>query len=276
MRSIWKGAVSFGLVNIPVKLYPATEEKGIKFHFLHEECRTPIQYQRRCPTCEREVKNEEIVRGYEFEKGRHVIISGQDMEELAPETTRTIDIIDFVNLAEIDPVFFSKSYFLAPGDGGQKAYALLEKAMSDTGRIAVAQFTLRTKESLAAVRVRDGVLMLETMFYPDEIRSRDLIPEMGFTVKLQDKEVNMAVSLVENLTAPFEPEKYTSGYRRALREMIEARIAGEEVTAPARPHPEKVVDLMEALRASLEQTEKGKPGKKPAVKKRKESRLTAK
>ncbi|NPV92124.1 MAG: Ku protein [Firmicutes bacterium] len=275
MRSIWKGAISFGLVNIPVKLYPATEEKQIKFHFLHDKCQTPIQYQRRCPTCEREVANEEIVRGYEFEKGRHVIISDQDLEEIAPESTRTIDLIDFVNLSEIDPVYYAKSYYLGPGEGGHKAYALLERAMAESGRIAIARFTLRSKESLAVVRVHDGALMLETMFYPDEIRPREQIPDLGPAPSLQEREVEMAVNLVENLTARFEPEKYTSEYRRAVRELIESRITGEEFTAPARPHPEKVVDLMEALRASLEQTEKKRAEEKPTVKKRRESRLTA-
>lgn len=283
MRSTWKGAISFGLVNIPVKLYPATEERQVKFHLLHQPCQTPIRYQRHCPTCDREVASGEIVRGYEFEKGRYVVVSDRELEELTPDTGHTIDIIDFVELSAIDPVYFARSYYLAPAEGGQKAYSLLERAMNMSGRVAIARFMLRTRESLAAVRARDGVLILATMFYPDEIRAREMIPELSFSANLSEKELEMAISLVESLTAPFEPEKYASEYRRALRELIQARIAGAEIAAPARPRPEKVVDLMEALRASLQQAEQrrqkepaaGEPAGKAKVKKQR-GKLAAK
>ena len=264
MRSIWKGAISFGLVNIPVKLYPATEERQIKFHFLHQPCQTPVRYQRYCPNCDREAAPEEIVRGYEFEKGRYVVVSDQDLEELTPDAGHAIDIIDFVELSAIDPVYFARSYYLAPAEGGQKAYALLERAMDTSGRVAIARFVLRTRESLAAVRVRDGTLMLTTMFYPDEIRARELIPELSFSANLSEKEVEMAISLVESLTAPFTPEKYASKYRQALRELIQARIAGAEIAAPPPPPPANGVDQLEALRASLQQAEQRRQ-KEPAA-----------
>ncbi|HEX3031340.1 MAG TPA: Ku protein [Bacillota bacterium] len=260
MRSMWKGAISFGLVNIPVKLYTATEKKDIKFNYLHSVCQTPVQYKKICPHCNREVPMEEIIRGYEYEKGKYVIIAEEDLENVPAVTTRAVEILDFVDLAEIDPLFYDKSYYLAPGEGGQKPYALLKRAMEDTGKIAIARVVIRSKQALAAIRVHEDALVLETMFFPDELRSAKYISELDFTADLHDNELKMAVSLIENLAAPFQPEKYTDEYRAALQQVIQGKIAGEEVTIPAPAAGGKVVDLMEALRASIQLAKEEKSG----------------
>jgi DNA end-binding protein Ku len=265
MRTIWKGAISFGLVHVPVKLYPATERKDIKFNFLHEVCKTPVKYQRFCPTCETEVPQEQIVRGYEYEKGRYVILRDEDLENLPTDTARSVDIVDFVDLKEIDPVFFDKSYYLAPGDGGEKAYELLKQAMEKTGKIAVAKVVIRSKEALAVVRVYKGALVMETMFYPDEIRNVELLPELQYNVKINDNEIKMAESLIGSLAEPFAPEKYHNEYRKALMEVIQAKVAGEEVEVAPRPETAKVVDLMEALKASIQLAKEEKDRKKEPV-----------
>lgn len=252
MRNIWKGAISFGLVNVPVKLYASTENNDVKFNFLHAKCKTPIKYEKRCPVCDEIVPPEEIVRGYEYEKGKYVVMQEEDFNDIAIEQTRTVDIVDFVDLKEIDPIYYAKTYYLAPGDGGQKAYSLLRQAMLETGKIAIAKVVLRNKQHLAAVRVYENCLAMETMFFPEEIRSTALVPELDFEVRLQEHELKMAVDLIENLSGEFQPEKYTDDYRKVLLEMIEAKIQGREVSeVDVEPPTGKVIDLMEALRASI-------------------------
>lgn len=257
MRTLWKGAISFGLVNIPVKMYTATENKEIHFHYLHDKCKTPVRYERRCPTCNIEVKQEEIVWGYEYEKGRYVVLREEDFQRIPGESSRTIDILDFVDFSEIDPVYYEKSYYLEPNAGGEKAYALLKRAMRESGKIAVAKVAIRSKSSLACLRLYGDVVMMETMFYPDEIRSPAALSGVSTEPVLHENEIKMAVSLVSNLSAPFSPAKYTDTYRENLMGIIQAKIGGEEVSVPT-PSAEggKVVDLMEALRASLAATEK--------------------
>ncbi len=252
MRAIWKGAVSFGLIYVPVKLYAATEQKDIKFNYLHEKCKTPVQYRRFCPNCQTEVPMEEIVRGYEYEKGKYVILGAEDFGQEAPTGAgKNVEILDFVDLAEIDPVYYEKAYYLAPGDGGAKVYELLRKAMEETNKVAVARVVIRSRESLAALRVSGGTLVMSTMHYPDEIRQAGVLPEMNYQVTLHDNEVKMAVNLINNLSAEFRPEKYTDTYRQKLMEVIQSKITGEAVEIPVRPETGKVVDLMEALRASI-------------------------
>jgi DNA end-binding protein Ku len=252
LRNIWRGAISFGLVNVPIKLYTAIEDRNIHFSLLHSACQTPIKYHQRCPNCEKDLNKEEIIRGYEYEKGRFVIIQDEDLEGIAAEKSKTIDIIDFVNLAEIDPIYFHRSYFLAPAEGGQKAYALLRQAMENTSRIAIARVVIRAKESLAAIRVYKQGLIMETIYYPEEIRSIELVPELQTEVSLKEKELDMAESLIASLTTQFEPEKYTNEYRQAVRELIEAKVQGQEIVRPVQPQTGNVVDLMEALQASIE------------------------
>lgn len=262
MRNLWKGAISFGLVHVPVKLYSATERKDIKFNYLHEKCKTPIRYERVCPTCDTEVPLEEIVKGYEYEKGRYVIMQDEDLENLPLETTKTVEILNFVRLEEIDPVYFDKSYYLAPGDGGQKAYELLKRAMQDARKVAVAKVVIRSKESLATLRVYNDIILMETMFYPDEIRRTQLMPEVDYKVQVHDNEIKMAANLIESLTETFDPDKYHNEYRQALHDLITAKISGEQIAVAPRVEPGKVLDLMEALKASIElaKEEKKKAG----------------
>lgn len=262
MRNLWKGAISFGLVHVPVKLYSATERKDIKFNYLHEKCKTPIRYEKICPTCKMEVPMEEIVRGYEYEKGRFVILNDEDFENIPIETTKTVEIMNFVDYREIDPVYFDKSYYLSPGDGGQKAYELLKKSMSDAGKVAVAKVVIRSKESLAVIRVYQNALLMETMFYPDEVRSTQLVPELTYQVKINDNEIKMATNLIASLTEKFSPEKYENNYRIALNEMIQAKITGEEIEVAPKVEEGKVVDLMEALKDSIELAKKQKDKEK--------------
>jgi DNA end-binding protein Ku len=260
MRTLWKGAISFGLVNIPVKMYTATENKEIHFRYLHSKCQNPITYQKRCPVCDQEVPPEEIVMGYEYEKGRYVILREEDFQRIPGENSRTIDILDFVDLREIDPVYFEKSYYLEPNAGGEKAYALFKRAMGDTGKIAIAKVAIRTKSALACLRLYGEVVMMETMFYPDEIRSPVGLAGVAGGPALHENEIKMAVNLVSNLSDHFEPTKYTDTYREQLMGMIQSKISDAEIVTPV---PEarggKVVDLMEALKASLAATEKTLP-----------------
>ena len=265
LRTLWKGAVSFGLVNIPIKMYVATEKKDIKFNYLHKECMSPVQYRKFCPHCDKEINSEDIVRGYEYQTGSYVVINEEDLERIPLDNTKTIDILDFVSLNQVDPIYFDKTYYLEPNAGGEKAYTLLIEAMNNTQKIAIAKVLIRSKQSLAALRVKDGVLIMETIFYPDEIRSPASLSSGITKDKLHDNEIKMAVSLIENLSTDFEPSKYEDEYRKALWELIEAKIAGKEVTTPNTTAPaSNVVDLMEALKESVKLAEanKGKE-KKP-------------
>lgn len=258
MRPIWKGAVSFGLVNIPVKMYSASEDKSLKFKFLHSKCNTPLKYQRICPRCEQEVEWAEIVRGYEYQKERFIVLTDEDFAAIPTEKSRTIDILDFCRLEEIDPIFFEKSYYLGPEETGKKAYNLLVSALGDTGRVAVAKVVIRSKQALAALRIYKNVLVMETMKFPDEVRSQLEVPGVEGEVAAGERELSMATQLVENMTAPFAPEKYTDDYRRALLDLVEAKLAGEQPGPAPTPPGEGVADLMESLRASLEALEKEK------------------
>lgn len=263
MRAMWRGSISFGLVNVPIKMYAATEKKSVSFRQIHRECGTPIKYAKLCPHCDRQVGEEEIARGYEVEKGKFVIIEDKDMEAIPDEPTRTIDIIDFVDLKDIDPIYFDHSYFLGPEETGQKAYVLLRRAMEEGGKIALAKVVIRSKQSLAALRPHgEKHLIMETMFYPDEVRDAGEIP-VSDEVKIHDNEAKMAVDLVTSLSTEFEPGKYTDDYRKALLDIIRAKAEGEAVTIQA-PREEKVVDLMEALKASLSLAEKEKKAKAKA------------
>jgi DNA end-binding protein Ku len=272
MRTIWKGAISFGLVSIPIKLFPATEQKDVKFRYLHKTCQAPIKYTRVCSSCGQEVTQDDIVRGYEYESGRFVIINEEDLDKIPDERTRTLDIIDFVSLEEIDPLYFDKTYYLGPGDAGEKAYALLRKAMEETKKIAIAKVVIRNKESLAVIRGYKNLIVMETIFYPDEIRDTGLLPGFDREVKLHDNEMKMARELIENLATSFNPEKYTDEYRHKLMELIRAKIDGEQIVIPEAAEKGKVVDLMEALKASVEMAKKATKGEeKPTRKRRKKA-----
>ncbi len=252
MRSVWKGAISFGLVSIPIKLFTATESREIKFNLLHAQCQTPIKYQRICPSCNREVTPEETVRGYEYERDKYVIIRDEDLEKLPLDTLRSVQILDFVDEKEIDPIYYMKSYFLAPAEYGVKPYRLLLETMRETGKVAVAKVVLRTKENLAVLRIYQDCLMLCTMFFPEEVRNPAELPERAPDVQLHPNELKMAKSLVDSLTAGFDPHKYRSDYRQALMELIETKVVEDDITTPERPGDTKVINLMEALKQSID------------------------
>ncbi|MEC9488891.1 MAG: Ku protein [Halanaerobium sp.] len=259
MRAIWKGSISFGLLNVPVKLGAATRKKSIRFRTLHKECGTPIKQVRFCPTCNKEVEWEDTVKGYEYETNKFVILDDEDFDNLPVKSTKTIDIVDFVQLTEIDPVYYIKTYYLQPAEGGEKPYLILKDALQETGKVAITKVTLRNKESLAVVRVLDDVLALETMFFPAEVRSSSEVGIEGLEKKIaiSEVEMKMAVEIVNNLTAPFHPEKYTDEYRSALLEMIRKKAENEDYSIPEPVVPEdKVVNLMDKLRASVEATRK--------------------
>jgi DNA end-binding protein Ku len=254
-RVMWKGAISFGLVTIPVGLFPATEEKSLRFNQLHDEDFGRIKYQRYCSKCGEEVSFEHIVKGYEYEKDKYVVLTEEDFDAIPVESSRAIDIVQFVDGDQIDPLYFQKSYYLVPEETGIKAYTLLRQAMSEDGRVAIAKISFRDKEHLATLRFKDNVFVLETMFWPDEIRAAEF-EVLDKKVTVRPQEVQMAKSLIDNLTSDFKPEEFRDDYREGLVSIVEKKIAGEEIEVIPEPEPTKVVDLMEALRASVEATKK--------------------
>jgi len=258
MRSIWKGAIAFGMVTIPVKLYSATESKDVRFRMLCRKHEAPIQEKRVCSDGGEEVAWEELARGYEVAKGEYVVLDPEEIDAAKPDSSTTIDIGDFVEAAEIDPVYFEKSYFLEPTDVGAKPFSLLRKALEETQRVALARVTIRTRERLATLRTYEDALVLETMFWPDEIRSTGSLdlPE-GAETKVRPKELQMARSLIDSLAEKFRPESYTDAYRDALEQLIAQKMKGETRNAKRRKPQPKVIDLMEALQASVDDAKKG-------------------
>jgi DNA end-binding protein Ku len=276
MRSIWTGVISFGMVTIPVKLYGATEEKSVKLKLLHRKDGSPIEERRFCKEEGVEVEWDDLVRGYEVGKGDFVVLEPEEIEAAEPESARAIEIGDFVELDEIDPIYFEKAYFLEPQEAGAKAFNLLRRALEETGRVAVAKVSIRSRERLATLRVYDATLVLETMHWPDEIRSVSALelPE-GERAKPASRELDMARALVENLSARFNPEQYEDRYRIALQELIEQKMKGEVRNAKRRKAEPKVVDLMEALRASVEQAKGGRDEARKKSTRRKAAKRSA-
>jgi len=275
LRAMWKGSLSFGLVNIPVRLFAATESKGLKFRYLHLPCHAPVEYRKTCPVCGKEVPWEELARGFEYQKGSFVILDEEEFKSAAGESEHLIEIQDFVRIEEIDPVYFQNSYYLSPDGAGGKPYALLRKAMSETGKVAVANITIRTKETPAVVRVYQDVLALSTMYFPDEVRNTRELPDIPGEEKIRERELEMARDLIENLAVPFDLEKYHDTYREKLLEIIDAKIKGKKVAVAPSPEREKVVDLLEALQASVEKVrEKKGKGKASQAKKSPKEKLT--
>jgi len=252
---MWSGAISFGLVNVPVKLYSAVSRKTVRFNQLSAKTGSRIAQKRVDPTTGEEVAYEDIVKGYELTKDRYVLISQDELDALDPERTRTIDIEDFVDLADIDPVYYDHPYYLVPDKGAAKAYGLLLDAMRESGKVAIARVVLRSKEQLVAIRPAfDDVLMMETMIFADEVVPPGEIEELpdADELKVTDRELRMARQLIDSLSSDFEPEKYHDEYREKVLELIERKASGEEIAVqPEAPQPTKVPDLMAALEASL-------------------------
>ena len=264
MRAIWKGAISFGLVTIPVKLYSATEEKDVTFHQVRRSDGSRIKYKRIAAVDGEEVAYGDIAKGYELPSGETVVLTDEDFKDLPLTTSRAIDVLQFVPLEEVDPIYFAKSYYLEPEKNGTKPYVLLRDALAQSDKVAIVKVALRSREALATLRVREGVFVLETMLWPDEVRT----PAFDFLdedVEVRPQELAMAGSLIETLSGEFDPMQYTDYYREALQAVIEAKVAGREVVQPenAQPTSGTVVDLMAALRASVEAAKKGQAGSAP-------------
>jgi DNA end-binding protein Ku len=267
-RAMWKGASSFGLVTIPVAVYPATEEKTLRFHQLHDEDGGRIRYKRVCEKDGEEVTYEHIVKGYEVEKDRYVVLTDEDFDAVPVASSRAIDIVQFVDVDEIDPMLYKKSYYLVPEETGAKAYSLLREAMKEDDRVGIAKVSFRDREHIAALRFKDDAFVLETMFWPDEIREADF-GGVDVEMDVRDQELTMARQLIDSLTGEWAPEQYRDAYRDALVQIVEAKMNGEEIEVVEPEPAAKVVDLMEALKASVAAAKEGTgEAKKPAAKKK--------
>ncbi|GLY26327.1 Ku protein [Micromonospora sp. NBRC 101691] len=253
MRAIWKGAVSFGLVSIAVKLYSATQEKDIRFHQVHRADGGRIRYKRTCSVCGEEVNYDDIAKGYDIGGGEMVVLTDEDFADLPLTTSHAIDVLEFVPAEQVDPILYNKAYFLEPEGAATKPYVLLRDALVDAERVAIVKVALRQREQLATLRVREGVLLLNTMLWPDEVRK----PDFGFLdedITVRPPELAMASSLIDSMAGEFQPDVFTDDYRAALQEVIDAKVEGREVVAPEEVEeaPAAAVDLMAALRASVE------------------------
>jgi DNA end-binding protein Ku len=270
-RSIWSGAISFGLVNVPVKVYSAVSPKTVRFHQLDSKTGSRISQKRVNPQTGEEVPYEDLVKGFELTRDRYVVIKPEELDAIQPEKSRTIDIEDFVDLSEIDPVYYSHPYWLAPDKGAAKAYGLLLQAMKESGKVAIARVVLRNKEHLVALRPADGALMMETMNFHDEVVPAEDLDELVAAAEAEasDREVGMAKQLIDSLTTAFEPQRYHDEYREKVLELIERKAQGEEIAVqPEAPAPARVPDLMAALEASLAAVKSDAPAEAPAPKKK--------
>jgi DNA end-binding protein Ku len=269
-RAIWKGNISFGLVNIPIALYPATRREELKFRLLRKSDLSPVNYKRVAEKDGREVPWDQIVKGYEYEKGKYVVLKDEDFQRVDLEATQTVDIQEFVDQAEIDPVFFYKPYYLEPQKGGDKAYALLRDALKKSGKVGIAKVVIKTREYLAGVKPEDGALVLELMHFAEELAdtSRLRLPK---NIAIGKREMDMATALIKSMSAKWNPKKYRDEFRQALMEVIEKKIeaGGKEIEEKPKkaPKPTKVIDLVSVLQKSLAQTAK-RPAARPRSKKR--------
>ncbi|WP_456274389.1 non-homologous end joining protein Ku [Bacillus sp. AK031] len=282
MHTIWKGSISFGLVNIPIKLHAATEDKDIKLRSLHKECHTPIKYEKICPVCEKDLEYEDIVKGYEIAKGKFVVIEDEEIKGLRDnDEEKAVEIVDFINIEEIDPIYYNRSYFISPNEGGKKAYSLLRKALVESNKVGIAKIVMRSKEQLAVVRVYQNTMVMETIHFPDEVRLTGDVPNVPAEDEVNQKELDTAVMLIDQLSTGFEPEKYEDEYRKRLMELIQSKQTGEKFVTPKEKAPAaNVTDLMSALQASIDktkpQTEKNQAAKPPAGKITKKKRTAKK
>lgn len=260
MRSVWRGAISFGLVTIAVKLYTATEEHNYRFHQVHREDGGRIRYQRVCSHCGKEIDYSDIVKGYETESGAMILLDSDDFDKLPVKSSHAIDVVEFVPASEIDPIYFGKSYYLEPDKSAARPYVLLRQALLDTDRYAVVKITIRQRETLAMLRPREDVLVLQTMLWPDEIRTPDF-EFLGTDTEVRPQELQMATSLVHSMAGSFTPEEFTDDYRDALEQLIEAKAEGAEIPRQAEaPDSGEVIDLMTALEQSVEKARSARSG----------------
>jgi DNA end-binding protein Ku len=261
MRTIWNGSISFGLVNIPIGLALATQRSDIAFRTLHRECGTPIKQKRWCPQHEREVEPDELVKGWEVAKGEFVIVEESDLESVALQRSQSIEILRFVRLDEVDPVYFDRTYYLAPAasDAQRRPYVLLLRAMQETGMAAVGKFVLWGKENLCLIRAQDDALVLELLFFAEDVRAKNEIEEAVETVEVKQAELQLAEQVIDSLVGEWRIEDFENEYRRDLKAMLDAKLAGEQIKRPEPVAETPVVDLMEALRRSVAEAQGGKP-----------------
>ena len=256
-RAIWKGSISFGLVNIPIALYPATRREELKFRLLRKSDLSPVNYKRVAEKDGKEIAWDQIVKGYEYEKGKYVVLKDEDFQRVDLEATQTVDIQDFVDQEEIDPMFFYKPYYLEPQKGGDKAYALLRDALKNSGKVGIAKVVIKTRQHLAGVKPEDGALVLELMHFADELADTGKL-HVPKKTEVGKREMNMAKSLIDSMSAKWNPKKYKDDYREALMEVIEEKVeaGGKEIEEKPKkaPKPTKVIDLVSVLQKSLEQT----------------------
>jgi DNA end-binding protein Ku len=253
-RALWSGSISFGLVNVPVRLYSAVAEHTLHFHLVHEKDDGRIGYEKICKAEDKPVPDDEVVKAFEVSKGKLVHMTEEDFAAARVEGYKTIDISDFVSAEEIDPIYFRHTYYAGPGEGAEKVYSLLVKAMEESGRVGIAKFIMRDRQNLGCLRVRDGLLVLEQLYFADEIRPVDDIKPKR--VRVQPREVDLANQLIDSFTSTFKPEKYKDTYRDALAKVIDAKRKGKEIHIAAEPEREEQPDLMEALRQSVQRAQK--------------------
>jgi len=271
--TVWKGHLTFGLISMPVRMFAAARGERISFNQLHKECHSRLKQPLFCPVCNRNVERSEIVKGYEYEKDQYVLFSEEELDKIEPPSARVMEILEFVKLSEMDPLYFDSSYYLSPEDAGVKAYQLLMMAMEQSGYATIAKLTMHQREHIVIVRPGTKGMTLHTMFYSNEIRAAESVPTDKVEVK--DQEKKLAQQLIESLAAPFEPQKYRDEYQENLRAMISAKLQGQQVTEVPQPHLAPVIDLMEALKKSLAEKQapaqtavassaaSAAPGKKP-------------
>ncbi|MGH8901283.1 MAG: Ku protein [Egibacteraceae bacterium] len=266
MRTLWRGTLSLGLVTIPVGLYTAVEDRSPSFNQLRASDHARIGYKRVAKVDGQEVDHDDIVKGYEYERDRYVVFDPDELSTLKPKSSRMVEIQQFVPLEQIDPIYFDRAYYLAPEPAGAKAYALLAEAMTDRNTVAICTITLRDKEHLATLRLRDGIFVLETMHWPDEVRAFSL-SEVGIdeVPEPREQEVKMAHTLIESLTEDFDPDAFHDAYRERILEAVQAKVSGEEITVVEAAEPATVVDLMDALKRSVEESKKRKGGSAQAA-----------
>lgn len=247
--SVWKGHLTFGLISIPVRMSAAARGERISFNQLHKVCHSRLKQPLFCPVCNRNVERSEIVKGYEHEKDQYVLFSEEELDKIEPPSARVMEILEFVKLSEMDPLYFDSSYYIAPEEGGGKAYKLLLTAMEESGYGAIAKLTMHQREHIVIIRPGSKGMTLHTMFYTNEIRAAEALPTDKIEVK--DQEKKLAEQLIQSLAAPFEPQKYRDEYQENVKQMISAKLKGQEITEVAQPHMAPVIDLMEALKKSL-------------------------
>lgn len=276
--AVWKGAISFGLLSIPIRLYPAARPERIKLHQIHKKCHTRLRQPLYCPTCRRMVDRSEVVKGYEYEKGQYVVVEDEELKKITPSSGRTMEIEAFVKSSQIDPIFFESSYFALPEKDNPKPYVLLVKALEEADRVGIAKITMHQREYTVFIRTRSHGLTIHTMYFVNEIRSVEGYGKIGEDVKLKPQEIKLAEQLIESLSSEFKPEKYHDTFQQNLKKLIEAKREGKRIVEEAAPKRAPVIDMMEALKRSLregEQQKKKRPMRARAARERETHRRVA-